>query len=48
MFPGEHFFVVSDKECVDPEEEGTVIIANGDSSRRTVKHELCIPEHMSG
>ena len=48
MFSGEHFLVVLDKECVDPEEEGTVIIANWNSRGRTVKHELGVPEHIFG
>ena len=48
MFPGEHFFVVSDKECVDPEEEGTVIISNWNSRGGAMKHELGVPEYVIG
>ena len=48
MFPVEHLPVLLDKEGVDPEEEGTVIISNWNSRGGAMKHELGVPEYVIG
>ena len=48
MFPVEHLPVLLDKEGVDPEEEGTVIISNWNPRGGAMKHELGVPEYVIG